>query len=323
MLAINNVDNTTDLNKPVSTATATAISAAGSKGLEDYINVRGATEGSWKFANLKIDGTSAIKSTSINSKLDFNAISSTTRITNISTNAVESYLSIGEVLTALVNKDNGISVNANDTANNLALSLNLATFTKPVVHPDATSNNQSATKGQMDTEISTAGSKCDEGSLNVAGATAGSWKDSGIQVDTSGSILNYSGLNGSLIALTSNTQPARISKILDGAKASIECDISTANTPVVAIKVSKNGQASPAISFGTDKIYSAIPVEHAKATTDNQSVTRVQVRENGTTANRPTESPDRTIGKFYYDTTLNKPIWWNGTVWKDANGTTV
>ncbi|MCP4490414.1 MAG: hypothetical protein GY820_24305, partial [Gammaproteobacteria bacterium] len=28
-------------------------------------------------------------------------------------------------------------------------------------------------------------------------------------------------------------------------------------------------------------------------------------------------------GRSYYDTTINKPIWWNGTVWKDATGTTV
>lgn len=30
-----------------------------------------------------------------------------------------------------------------------------------------------------------------------------------------------------------------------------------------------------------------------------------------------------TQGEMYYDTTLGKPIWWNGTVWKDAVGTTV
>jgi hypothetical protein len=41
---------------------------------------------------------------------------------------------------------------------------------------------------------------------------------------------------------------------------------------------------------------------------------------NGTTAQRP---PAPVVGQRYYDTTLGKPIWSNGTVWKDAAGTTV
>jgi len=40
----------------------------------------------------------------------------------------------------------------------------------------------------------------------------------------------------------------------------------------------------------------------------------------GTTAQRPAQP---TVGQRYYDTTIGKPIWWNGTVWKDAAGTTV
>lgn len=40
----------------------------------------------------------------------------------------------------------------------------------------------------------------------------------------------------------------------------------------------------------------------------------------GLTAERPTVNQ---IGYQYFDTTLGKPIWWNGTVWKDAAGTTV
>ncbi|PEW00289.1 hypothetical protein CN425_17565 [Bacillus cereus] len=43
--------------------------------------------------------------------------------------------------------------------------------------------------------------------------------------------------------------------------------------------------------------------------------------DSGTTSQCPTNILH--IGIFYFDTTLNKPIWWNGTVWKDANGTTV
>jgi hypothetical protein len=41
----------------------------------------------------------------------------------------------------------------------------------------------------------------------------------------------------------------------------------------------------------------------------------------GTTADRPVL--ELQIGQFYFDTTLGIPIWWNGTVWKNASGTTV
>lgn len=40
----------------------------------------------------------------------------------------------------------------------------------------------------------------------------------------------------------------------------------------------------------------------------------------GTTASRPTAT---FTGQQYYDTTLTKPIWWDGTDWKDATGTIV
>jgi hypothetical protein len=40
----------------------------------------------------------------------------------------------------------------------------------------------------------------------------------------------------------------------------------------------------------------------------------------GTTAQRPAQP---VVAQRYYDTSLGKPIWYNGTVWKDAAGTTV
>lgn len=46
----------------------------------------------------------------------------------------------------------------------------------------------------------------------------------------------------------------------------------------------------------------------------------------GTSTNRPTSrltNDFQTIGFQYFDTTLNKPIWWNGTAWVDATGTNV
>jgi hypothetical protein len=38
----------------------------------------------------------------------------------------------------------------------------------------------------------------------------------------------------------------------------------------------------------------------------------------GTTANRPVL--DLQVGQFYFDTTINKPIYWDGTQWVNALG---
>ena len=41
----------------------------------------------------------------------------------------------------------------------------------------------------------------------------------------------------------------------------------------------------------------------------------------GTTANRPTDRVQ--IGQYYFDTTIGRPIWYNGTNWINAAGTVV
>lgn len=41
----------------------------------------------------------------------------------------------------------------------------------------------------------------------------------------------------------------------------------------------------------------------------------------GTTAARPTAGLQ--IGQQYFDTTINRPIWWDGTNWINAAGTVV
>jgi hypothetical protein len=47
----------------------------------------------------------------------------------------------------------------------------------------------------------------------------------------------------------------------------------------------------------------------------------INVPSSGTTADRPITF--LVVGQQYYDTTLGIPIWYNGTVWKNASGTTV
>ena len=49
-------------------------------------------------------------------------------------------------------------------------------------------------------------------------------------------------------------------------------------------------------------------------------VNRRYVNLNGVTANRPISS---VAGQFYFDTTIGKPVWWNGTGFVDATGTYV
>jgi hypothetical protein len=41
----------------------------------------------------------------------------------------------------------------------------------------------------------------------------------------------------------------------------------------------------------------------------------------GTTTARPTVGLQ--VGQFYFDTTINRPIWWDGTNWINAAGTVV
>lgn len=49
----------------------------------------------------------------------------------------------------------------------------------------------------------------------------------------------------------------------------------------------------------------------------------LQMLVSGTTAERPNPGSGGHVGFRYYDTTLGKPIWWNGGAWKDATGATV
>jgi len=54
--------------------------------------------------------------------------------------------------------------------------------------------------------------------------------------------------------------------------------------------------------------------------TDNLQLTnRRYVNMNGTTSSRPNSSI-ATLGQQYFDTTIGRPLFWNGTNWIDAAG---
>lgn len=52
----------------------------------------------------------------------------------------------------------------------------------------------------------------------------------------------------------------------------------------------------------------------------NLTLTVGAMTASGTTANRPTDF--LWIGRMYFDTTLGQPVWYDGTGWVDATGTT-
>jgi hypothetical protein len=47
----------------------------------------------------------------------------------------------------------------------------------------------------------------------------------------------------------------------------------------------------------------------------------VTIPPSGATADRPTERLE--VGQYYFDTTIGRPIYWNGTNWINAAGTVV
>jgi hypothetical protein len=53
----------------------------------------------------------------------------------------------------------------------------------------------------------------------------------------------------------------------------------------------------------------------------NSNIVALNIPSSGTTAARPTTSLQ--VGQMYFDITLGIPIWWDGTNWVDATGTTV
>ena len=52
-----------------------------------------------------------------------------------------------------------------------------------------------------------------------------------------------------------------------------------------------------------------------------QAITTLSTPSAGDTASRPITGLQ--VGQFYFDTTINRPIWWDGTNWINAAGTVV
>lgn len=64
----------------------------------------------------------------------------------------------------------------------------------------------------------------------------------------------------------------------------------------------------------TDRKLTDLPTDALQVTS------RKFVTLNGTTANRPRGS---ILGQYYFDTTLGRPIWWDGISFVDADGNVI
>jgi len=90
------------------------------------------------------------------------------------------------------------------------------------------------------------------------------------------------------------------------------------STDFVNTGTPNNLQATTSI---TGKTSLATAAEALVGTDTVKAVTSDKLYTSGATGSRP--SGTKKTGVSYFDTTLGKPIWWNGSVWKDATGTTV
>lgn len=92
----------------------------------------------------------------------------------------------------------------------------------------------------------------------------------------------------------------------------------------VEVAFLSSGSESNSIPSEITVEYAAIDARSMNITTNADQIKTLRANRNissGTTAQRP--NIDLYINQQYFDTTLSKPIWWSGSVWKDAAGTTV
>lgn len=120
-----------------------------------------------------------------------------------------------------------------------------------------------------------------------------------------------------------NNDPSRLVVVMGQAEYSSQSEADIATPPATLpniisgigslvgfVTYAKNGTSfSNVLSAFTQRFTSSTAIVYLPAGTT------------GTTAARPTAN--LLIGQYYYDTTLVKPIWWNGTAWTDGMGTVV
>ncbi len=116
-----------------------------------------------------------------------------------------------------------------------------------------------------------------------------------------------------LFALLSKPEPAFFYKSQD-INIPIVYALDVSALPAGSVTV--NSTADPAALSSLISQHEANVAAHAGmlATQANAS------QKKGATEQRPA---DRFMGMYFFDTTLGKPVWWNGAAWTDANGMSV
>ena len=127
-------------------------------------------------------------------------------------------------------------------------------------------------------------------------------------------LLDFSGLSS-----ITNTSIYFDNGFVTGTSNSIKATITSSMLPYKATYF----WALTALSTGTNCDVSRVMMPNYREKALNYGKLLIQTSNNGTSANRPSNAEDLKVGVMYFDTTLKKPIWYNGTAWVDANGETV
>lgn len=166
--------------------------------------------------------------------------------------------------------------------------------------------------------------KSDVGLSNVENTALTTWTGSG-NLTTAGN-LTCNQLNvavGNLVVDTGNLNITTGGITAQGASGSIRCSKNiTTDTGNVVVSTGNISVAVGNIQVDTGNVTLLTGKVTAPGVINNNNdlVNRGYVTQNGITSARPVSPVN---GQFYLDLTINKPIWWNGSNWIDATGTTV
>ena len=157
------------------------------------------------------------------------------------------------------------------------------------------------------------------GKIGIAKANAVGITSFDISQEIASDQAKFSSLSTSLgIIYTDNYVSGNITvDRITAAEANISTIESALNVAEGKLSGIESGATADQTGAEIKALYEAEANTNAYSDTDKNKVASVNV--GGTTAERPTTP---LMYQMYYDTTLNIPIWYNGTDWVDSTGTT-
>lgn len=120
-----------------------------------------------------------------------------------------------------------------------------------------------------------------------------------------------------------NNTPSRLAVVVGQAEYASQTEANNATPPTIIPNIlSGLGSLVGFVTYAkSGTSFSNILSAFTQRFTSSTAIVYLPAGTTGTTASRPTAN--LLIGQYYYDTTLSKPIWWNGTSWTDGMGTVV